>query len=963
MLVFEALGKPEGCWQLALPALGSFLWSRTAVPDLSGPPQLSVSTETAAVFIRNVDLLETVRSLAFVERNRVLRAVNYRNLGSEELGSVYESLLELHPQINIPGRTFALNTAAGNERKTTGSYYTPTSLVNCLLDSALEPVVVDAIKGKRGADAESAILALKVCDPACGSGHFLIAAAHRLAHHLAGARTGESEPSPAQYQHALRDVIGQCIYGVDLNPMAVELCKVSLWMEALEPGKPLSFLDHRIQVGNSLLGTTPALLSRGIPDAAFEPVEGDDKTYSREFKKQNKDDRKGQGMLFGHQQPWQQLGNLATSLAKLDALPDDSVTDIHTKEQRYAELVKSSTYESGRLLADSWCAAFFWKKTKAFDYPITEKVFRDIERNPHSIPPWVRDEIAHLAHQYRFLHWHLAFPDVFRPIAFDASNEDDNNGWEGGFDLMFGNPPWDTMSPDAKEFFSVYDPQIRFVDKAGQERIITNLLEDSATRERWEAHCRDLYVIVQFLKDSGRFRLYAPGNLGKGDFNIFRMFVETSLDQCARNRWAAQIVPEGLYNGANSMAIRKELFDHFALSRLFTFVNTREVWFKSVDTRAKFCLYAAKKNGSTKSFQAAFNLDSEAALAEAVAGKSLAVPVTMVREFSPDALAVAELSSQQEIDIATKMYSRCPKFGDNSAGPPTRVYMCEIHMGNDRELFSESPDDIPLYEGRMVMRYDHRAKGYRSGRGRKADWDDLPFGSPDKSIQPQWRIPERSIPHKARERMSQYRVAFCDVGSPTNERTLVAAMIPPNCICGHSLPTFTFPPEYRWSYLLWLAVANSFCADFIIRPKVSLHVTLSVLDTLPMPRLAEDSPIAKALVPRALRLTCTSEEMDALWKEMAQNGWVQQTQEITGLIEDAQRLQVMAEIEAIVALHVYGLSRTQLNCVLNTFPIVRRKETDEYGEFLSKRLILEAYDKEVARTLTNGDVLDLTNTL
>jgi len=211
--------------------------------------------------------------------------------------------------------------------------------------------------------------------------------------------------------------------------------------------------------------------------------------------------------------------------------------------------------------------------------------------------------------------------------------------------------------------------------------------------------------------------------------------------------------------------------------------------------------------------------------------------------------------------------------------------------------------------------------------------------------------------------MSQYRVAFCDVGSPTNERTLVAAMIPPNCICGHSLPTFTFPPEYRWSYLLWLAVANSFCADFIIRPKVSLHVTLSVLDTLPMPRLAEDSPIAKALVPRALRLTCTSEEMDALWKEMAQNGWVQQTQEITGLIEDAQRLQVMAEIEAIVALHVYGLSRTQLNCVLNTFPIVRRKETDEYGEFLSKRLILEAYDKEVARTLTNGDVLDLTNTL
>lgn len=172
------------------------------------------------------------------------------------------------------------------------------------------------------------------------------------------------------------------------------------------------------------------------------------------------------------------------------------------------------------------------------------------------------------------------------------------------------------MSPDAKEFFSIYDPQIRFVDKAGQERIITNLLEDSATRERWEAHCRDLYAIVQFLKDSGRFRLYAPGNLGKGDFNVFRMFVETSLDQCAPNGWAAQIVPEGLYNGANSMAIRQELFAHFTLTRIFGFVNTREVWFKDVHTAAKFCLYAASKSGTTTAFRAAFNIASESALAD-----------------------------------------------------------------------------------------------------------------------------------------------------------------------------------------------------------------------------------------------------------------------------------------------------------------------------------------------------------
>ncbi len=377
-LLFDALGQPDGCPQLAIPAFGSFLWSRNAAPDLSGPPQLGIASSNAPAFIRNEDLLDAVRALAFVERNRVLRAVNYRNLGSVELGSVYESLLELHPQINIPGRSFTLNIAAGNERKTTGSFYTPDSLVQCLLDSALEPVVAEAIKGKSGIEAAKAILNLKVCDAAVGSGHFLIAAAHRLAHHLARARTGESEPSPQDYQRALRDIIGHCLYGVDLNPMAVELCKISLWMEALEPGKPLGFLDHRIVVGNSLLGTTPALVSRGIPDAAFEPIEGDDKAYCRGFRKQNKDERSKMPQLQLYRdvhRPWEHLGNLAASLVQLNALPDDSVADVRTKEQRYTDLVNSSAYESGQLLADAWCAAFVWKKTKDFDYPITEKGF------------------------------------------------------------------------------------------------------------------------------------------------------------------------------------------------------------------------------------------------------------------------------------------------------------------------------------------------------------------------------------------------------------------------------------------------------------------------------------------------------------------------------------------------------------------------------------------------------------
>ena len=230
---------------LALPALGSFLWDPASTAALNDAE------------LTNHDFLEALRHLAFTRQGKVLRPVDYKNLGAEELGGVYESLLALTPQISADGARFTFAEFAGNERKTSGSYYTPDSLVQCLLDSALDPVVEEAIKGKTGAEAEKAILALKVCDPAVGSGHFLVGAAHRLARHLARVRAlaqGESEPSPLLYQHALRDVIGRCLYGVDINPMAVELCRVSLWLEALEPGKPLSFLDHHIRVGNSLLG-------------------------------------------------------------------------------------------------------------------------------------------------------------------------------------------------------------------------------------------------------------------------------------------------------------------------------------------------------------------------------------------------------------------------------------------------------------------------------------------------------------------------------------------------------------------------------------------------------------------------------------------------------------------------------------------------------------------------------------
>jgi hypothetical protein len=282
----------DGVPGLGLSPLGSSLWAPDSVASLS------------EARIDNRHLLDAIRALCYVRDDEAKsdRAVDYKNLGAEELGSIYESLLELHAEVDVDARTFALTTAAGNERKTTGSYYTPTSLISELLDSALDPVLDEAIAKS---DPETALLGLKVLDPAAGSGHFLIAAAHRIAGRLASVRAGGGEPAPDELRSALRNVVSNCIYAIDINPMAVELCKVGLWLEATEPGKPLSFLEHRVACGNALLGTTPQLLAHGIPDGAYDVVDGDESSIATKARNRNRSELQGQQTLdLVDEPPW-----------------------------------------------------------------------------------------------------------------------------------------------------------------------------------------------------------------------------------------------------------------------------------------------------------------------------------------------------------------------------------------------------------------------------------------------------------------------------------------------------------------------------------------------------------------------------------------------------------------------------------------------------------------------------------
>ena len=443
-VVTHSLGQAEGVPALGIPGQGSFLWSSDATADLLGPSEVSSGS---AVLLRDCDLLDAIRLLCSVDRDGAHRRLDFCNLGTGAFGSLYESLLELRPEIDLRAGTFSLVTGADNERKTTGSYYTPDSLVHCMLDSALDPVIEDrlavastvarAAGGSTRAAQENAILNITVCDPACGTGHFLIAAAHRLARRLARVRSGEAEPSAEDDRRALADVIPRCIFGVDINPMAAELCRIALWIESNERGLQLSHLAGHIRVGNALLGATPALLHQGIPDEAFRALRGEDPKVVRRLRKQNAKERRDH-----------ETRERARLESEGTAQPNEPP-------------VGAPSHTGARLLADAWCAAFVWPRddtgvagkmpgSKGEWEAMTEGAFRTLERDPHAVESGVADQINRLAAEHQFFHWHLEFLEVFggsgAPTVARESRErctpHENDRSTGGFDVVCGNPPF-----------------------------------------------------------------------------------------------------------------------------------------------------------------------------------------------------------------------------------------------------------------------------------------------------------------------------------------------------------------------------------------------------------------------------------------------------------------------------------------------------------------------------------------
>ena len=724
------------------------------VPALGGLFRDDQCRDLDRARIANEHLLEALRTLAYFPSlsGRSLARINYRDMDTEELGSVYESLLELQPVIDVHASPWRFGFAKGLAKKLSGSYYTPPSLVGELVRTTLDPVIARAI-AERPEDPRGAILDLRVLDPACGSGHFLLAAARRLAAEIARIEADADAPDEKTLRHALREVVQHCIYGVDRNPLAVELCKTALWIETIEPGKPLTFLDAHIALGDSLIGVLdPEILGDGIPPAAYKPLTGDNKGVCKELKARNRSG--GQGDLFFDEEA---MLEVAITSIGLDAMPEETLDDVEAKRSAWEATGRDTTHAQEALRASLFAGAYFAPKTRRTltTVPLTEHIQQKDSTSLGLVG--VARRARDLSRWHRFLHWHLRFPEIMQ---------------DGGFDAVLGNPPWEVSQLNEVEYFSSRSPGIAALAGAKRKRAIADLRESNP--ELWKDYrhtLRGFEARNQYCRASGRYSL---GNYGK--LNSYALFAETCLQLVNPKGRAGLIVPTGISTDHST----RKFFEHVVTSRrlatLYDFEN-REKVFPGIDSRIKFCLLTlAGREDPVPEPEFAFFLHQVEQL------KERERRFTLSREdfklFNPNTRTCPIFRTRRDMEIARKMYQRAGVFWKEKRGhepeenPWGVSFQQMFNMTSDSGLFRtrqrleedgwelhgnvfvhEDDDEryLPLYEAKLFHQYDHRfatfdgasEKDIRNGNARPMTAEEK--ADPDSVIIPRYWVPETEV--------------------------------------------------------------------------------------------------------------------------------------------------------------------------------------------------------------------------
>lgn len=943
--------------------------------------------------LSNDDTLNFIECLGFTDAGGVKERINYRDLKVEEIGHIYESLLDYAPRIAeydlqlargfVPAGTFFLD--MGTERKSTGSYYTPKELVQEVISRALVPVIHDRlVQAEPGPQAkEAALLNIRVLDPACGSAAFLIAATDTLAQELADLRwqaKGGAQPHAdadeikatfeGEVQRAKRDVLAHCIYGVDYNDMAVELAQVALWINAASAGYPLNFLDHRIKHGNSLVGAPLNFVQLGIHPDAYRGRGDADADKLKEV-------RKGftKKQLEQHRARMQgQLFDLAVEIPDLDSVEERDTGDVQRKAELYRSFQDRDAYKKWLLVADYWTSAFF--------YPVREGVGKIPNQQGltyllQNLPsqsyaqltgyPLTGQEIgtiAGLKHQYRFFHYWLEFPEVF--FKHDGESRDG-----GGFDVIVGNPPWERVKLQEKEFFLTRDAEIANAANASKRKklIVALETENPELYRAFEDALIEADATSNFLRVSGRYPLG-----GVGDVNTYQVFTENARDLTGKAGRTGIIVPSGIATDNTTKDLFRDFVVNQSLVSLDDFEN-REGIFPSVHRSYKFCVLTLTAPGSgPEEAQFSFFNSNIGHLKDPARWFTLSFED--FTRINPNTLTCPTFRTGRDAEITLKMYERAGVFIDENdeenGNPWGASFMRMFDMSNDSSLFRTAEElrewglrlqgnrfvgagetYLPLYEGKMFQYYDHRAASIvvneqnlqRSGQPESTtrEQHEDPYFTPI----PRFWVLDKEL--SAVVSVRPWLFSFKSVTSPTNSSTFIGAPLPYSPL-GNSAPVITV--DFR-SLQKTALVGNfsSFIFDYIAKLKVG-GVNLNFFyvqqfPALPPNRYAPEH--LRTIVPRVLELTYTAWDIkpfaDDLWREADEDlrgrfraqwqanaeasggghpftppDWAENAYDGCPLPpftwNETRRAELRAELDALYA-HLYELTREELLWILD----------------------------------------------
>jgi hypothetical protein len=808
--------------------------------------------------------------------------------------------------------------------------------------------VIDDRLGKANgpAEQEQALLDIKVIDPACGSGHFLLAAARRLAVELAQVRAGDDQPSEEDRQHALRDVVAHCIYAVDRNPMAVELCKVALWIEAIDPGKPLSFLDAHIQCGDSLVGVfDPKVLNEGIPDEAYKPLTGDNKTVCSSLKSDNaryrRTSRRGGGLQgsleLGALQP---RSHSQQELIKIEAMPEANLADSAAKQLAYTKWLADRGRDRESLAADLFTAAFFLAKTRdsRAAVPTTEHLLKLL--TGQSIDEEMEQVVLQAAETFRFFHWHLRFGEAME---------------RGGFDCVLGNPPWERIKLQEKEFFAARSEAIATApNKAARERLIKALSvadaseADRSLMEEFELAKREAEGGGEFIRGSGRFALTAVG-----DLNTYALFAEHFLKLIAPSGRSGVIVPTGIATDNNTKAYFDAVSSGGRLVSLYDFEN-REAIFPGVHRSYKFALLTLGDGVAATDF--VFFATSTQQLSDG--RRHFTLSADDIALINPNTRTCPVFRSQMDAELTKKIYEKVPVLIDEAMGeqgnPWGIKFMRMLDMSNDSHLFFDEPatDRLPLYEAKLIHHYDHRWATYDiDGSSRDVTLEekqDLEF-----EVNPRYWVERSEVEArlKAQGWDRQWLLGWRGITNATNERSVIGSVFP---ISGVGNSCHLVIPDRQLSAAKIACLAASISVipfDYVARQKIGgTNFNFFIPMQLPViPPNAYTTGAVDFIQPRILELTYTSCDLKSWAEDLGYDSPPFD-------FDPERRALLRAELDAYYA-HLYGLTRDELRYILDpsdvmgpdypseTFRVLKKNEIRDFGEYRTRRLVLEAWDR------------------